>query len=88
MTGSLEKPFMRGQTKAKDPLKHELMRAKVVQVRQQGYITPGHVTSRTHYFCVDKGSSDIRMVYNGTNCGLNECLHAPHYGLLLVKHTL
>ena len=28
------------------------------------------------------------MVYNGTSCGLNACLHAPHYGLLSVKHTL
>jgi hypothetical protein len=88
MTGALAEPFMRKQAKAKDPLKHELMRAKVVQVRQWGYITPGWVTSGTHYFCMDKGTLDIRMVYNGTSCGLNECLHAPHYGLLLVKHTL
>ncbi len=57
-------------------------------MHQRGYITPGHVTSRTHYFCVDKGTSDIRMVYNGTSCRLNACLHAPHYGLLSVKHTL
>ena len=42
------------------------MRAKVVEVRQQGYIKPGNVTSGTHYFCVDKGTLDIRMVYNGT----------------------
>jgi hypothetical protein len=85
---ALKEPFMRKQAKAKDPLKHELMWAKVVQVRQRGYITPGHVTSGTHYFCVDKGTSDIRIVYNGTSCRLNTCLHAPHYGLLLVKHTL
>ncbi len=41
-----------------------------------------------HYFCVPKGTSDICMVYNGTSCGLNACLHAPRYGLLQVKHTL
>ena len=64
------------------------MRAKVVQVRQRNYIRPGAVVSGTHYFCVDKGASDIRMVYNGTSCGLNAFLHAPHYGLLSVKHTL
>jgi hypothetical protein len=86
--GSPEKPFMRKQSKAKDPLKHELMRAKVVQVHQQNYIRPGEVVSGTHYFCVDKGTSDIRMVYNGTSCGLNAHLHAPHYGLLSIKHTL
>ncbi len=37
---------------------------------------------------MEKGTSDIRMVYNGTSCGLNLHLHAPHYGLLSIKHTL
>ncbi len=32
MTGTPGEPFLRKQAKAKDPLKHELMRAKVVQV--------------------------------------------------------
>ncbi len=41
MAGSPEKPFMRKQSKAKDPLKHELMWAKVVQVRQRNYIRLG-----------------------------------------------
>ena len=88
MIDSLDEPFMRKQAKAKDSLKHELMRAKVVEVRQRGYIKPGNVTSETHYFCVDKGTLDIRMVYNGTSCGLSTCLHASHYELLLVKYTL
>jgi hypothetical protein len=88
MTGTFGTPLMRKQSKARDPHKHELMRAKVVQVRQQGYIKPGMVVSGTHYFCVDKGTSDIRMVYNGTSCGLKAQLYAPHCGLLLVKHTL
>jgi hypothetical protein len=88
MMGSPDKPFMRKQSKAKDPLKHELMRAKVVQVCQWNYIRPGEVVSRTHYFCKDKGTSYIRMVYNGTSCGLNAHLRAPHYGLLSVTHTL
>ena len=88
MTGTPGEPFLRKQAKAKDPLKHELMRAKVVQVRRRGYIRTGAVTSGTHYFCVDKGETDIRMVYNGTSCGLNAYLHAPHYGLLSVKHTM
>jgi hypothetical protein len=88
MTGTLGTPFLRKQAKARDPLKHELMNAKVVQVQQWGYITPGKVVSGTHYFCVDKGTLNIRMVYNGTSCGLNAYLHAPRYGLLQVKHTL
>ena len=79
MMGTPGKPFLREQSKAKDPLKHELMRNKVVQVQRRGYIKPGEVTSGTHYFCVDKGEMDIRMVYNVTGCGLNACLYAPHY---------
>ncbi len=35
----------------------------------------------TNFFSVDKGATDIRMVYNGTSCGLNNILHAPHFGL-------
>jgi len=88
MIGALYEPFTQKQAKAKDSLKYKLMRAKVVQVRQQGYIKPGNFTSGMHYFCVDKEMSDIRMVYNSTSCGLSTCLHAPHYGLLSVKHTL
>ena len=88
MTRALETPFLRKQAKARDAEQHELMRAKVVQVRQRGYISTGEVVSGTHYFCVTKGTTDIRMVYNGTSCGLNACLHAPRYGLLQVKHTL
>jgi hypothetical protein len=88
MMGALETPFMRKQAKARDPLKHELMWVKAVQVRQRGYIKPGEVVSGTHYFCMDKVTSDIRMVYNGTSCSVNTCLYTPHYGLLSVKHTL
>jgi len=37
---------------------------------------------------VDKGDTDIRMVYNGTSCGLNDILYAPHFGLPTVCATL
>jgi hypothetical protein len=72
----------------KDPAKHEMMQAKVVQVCKQGYILPGKVVGGTHYFCVVKGADDIRMVYNSTSCGLNDVLWALHFGLLTVKQTL
>jgi hypothetical protein len=64
------------------------MRAKVVQVRKRGYIPPGKIFWGTHYFCVDKGLDDIRIVYNSTSCGLNEVLWAPRFGLPTVKQTL
>jgi len=80
--------FLQLQKGHKDPAKHELMRAKVVQVRKQGYILPGKVVGGTHYFCVNKGEDDIRMVYNGTSCGLNDVLWAPRFGLPTVKQPL
>ena len=64
------------------------MREKVVQVRKRGYILPGKITGGTQFFCVDKGVDDIRMVYNGTSCGLNEVLWAPRFGLPTVRQTL
>jgi hypothetical protein len=80
--------FLKPQKRHRDPAKHKLMRAKVVQVQKWGYILPGKVIGGTHYFCVDKGLEDIRMVYNGTNCGLNKILWAPRFGLPTVKQTL
>ena len=64
------------------------MRKKVVQVRKWGYISSGPVASGTHYFSVPKGLDDIRMVYNGMSCRLNDVLWAPRFGLPTVKQTL
>lgn len=86
-TGSFGE-FTKPQHPAKDPNQHELMRAKVVKVRKQGYIETGSVISLLHFFCVPKGSTDIRMVYNGTGCGLNESVWSPHFGLPTVRHTI
>jgi hypothetical protein len=79
---------MKLQKRHRDPAKHDLMRAKLVQVRIRGYISPGQVSGETHYFCVGKGLDNIRMVYNGTSCGLNNALWAPQFGLPAVKQTL
>jgi hypothetical protein len=87
-TGIPGPPFLRAQSKHKEPTKHELMRAKVVKVRTLDYIRPGEVISGTHFFSVDKGETDIQMVYNGTSCGLNDRLYAPHFGLPTVRETL
>jgi hypothetical protein len=76
------------QKKHRDPVQHELMRNKILEVRKRGYISPGPVLSGTHYFCVPKGLDDVRMVYNGTSCGLNDVLFAPRFGLPTVRHTL
>ena len=69
-------PFLQPQSKHKDPAKQELMRAKVVKVQRMEYIKAGRIASGTSFFSVDKGVTDIWMVYNGTSCGLNEsCTH-------------
>ncbi len=88
LTGDFGPPFLRAQKRHKDPVKHELMRAKVVKVRRLDYIRTGGVVSGTHFFSVDKGATDIRMVYNGTSCGLNDILHAPRFSLPTVRETL
>ena len=53
----------------------------MVEVRKIGHIRPGHVAGGTHYFCVDKGLDDIKIVYNGTSCILNKVLRAPRFSL-------
>lgn len=55
--------------------------AKLQNVRDKQYITKGEVYSLTSYFCVPKGESDIRMVYDTTKSGLNKSLWAPNFGL-------
>ena len=63
-----------------------LVQSKVNPVRIRDYIEVGEVVSLAHYFYVPKGDTDIRMVYNGTSCGLNDCLFAPHFGLPYIEH--
>jgi hypothetical protein len=66
--------FLKPQKRHRDAASHELMHKKVVQVRKRGYISSRPVVSGTHYFSVPKGLDGIRMVYNGTSCGLNDVL--------------
>ncbi len=55
--------------------------AKLAQVRLRHYVQPGPVVSLTDYFDVPKGEDDLRMVYNGTSCGLNDMLWSPSFWL-------
>ncbi len=70
LTGIFGAPYLKAQSRHKDSAKHKLMRAKVVNVRRRDYIQAGEVVSGTSFFSVDKGATDIWMVYNGTSCGL------------------
>lgn len=61
---------------------------KVSKVRERLYINVGPVMSLMHWFYVPKGDADIRMVYNGTASGINECLFAPHFGLPTIQYVV
>jgi len=75
----------RFQRPQKAPKFEDLLKVaeKLWNVRMKFYIRPGSVRSLSHYFHVGKGEpgpdSDIRMVYNGTGCGLNKALWAPSF---------
>ena len=61
---------------------------KLEKVRQRRYIAPGFVTSLTFFFPVQKGMSDIQMVYDGTISSLNECMWVPRFPLPNVNSHL
>jgi hypothetical protein len=76
------------QTKSKNDSMNQIMKTKLKNVRDKGYIAPGHVQSVTSFFGVEKDKVDIRMVYNGTSSGLNEAVWAPWFCLPTVENHL
>ena len=84
LTGSFGPPYL-PQSKHKDPAKQELMRAKEVKVWRLEYIKAEKIKSGTSFFSVDKGAMDIRIVYNGTSCGLNDIVTPLASGCLLYE---
>ena len=80
-------PFRRPQNGPDSTETAELVRDKVLPVRLKEYIERGDVNSLLHYFWVPKGDSDIRMVYDGSGCGLNDIIWAAHFGLPTVRNT-
>ena len=71
--------FVKRQNCPIKPEDGELVRKKVVPVRLSNYIEVGSVVNPIHYFYARKGLFDVRMVYNGTGCGLNDSIWAPHF---------
>ena len=57
------------------------IKEKLDDVRQKKYVGPGQWKATMNYFAVPKGETDIRMVYDGTKSGLNDCLYAPWFPL-------
>jgi hypothetical protein len=77
-------PRFQGPARPPDPAKKHLILAKLKKILDRGYVvTPDSVDfikSLMDFFDVEK-DSDIRLVYNGTSCGLNEALWAPNFFL-------
>jgi hypothetical protein len=68
------------QPKPVDDVRAALVREKLDKVRERKYIEPGEVRSLTGFFDVPKaGGTDIRLVYDASKCGLNDCVWAPNY---------
>ncbi len=66
----------------------EKIKEKLRKVRERRYLQPGPIKALTSFFTVPKGDDDIRVVYNGTKSGLNDCLWAPWFRLPTVEQHL
>jgi len=76
--------------KPKQPIFDKIL-SKVTKAINRNYmrITPkAKVNNLIDYFGVAKGESDIRVVFNGTSCGLNDQVWAPNFWLPTAKSMI
>jgi len=63
--------------------------SKIKKALQRNYLKlvndPKQVHNVIDYFGVAKGESDVRVVFNGTSCGLNDAVWAPNFWLPTAK---
>ena len=73
----------------KDQASKERAGKKLQKVLNRGYIDPDTVVqSLMSFFYVPKGEDDIRMVYDGTKCGLNDVVWVPSFFLPTMESHL
>jgi hypothetical protein len=61
---------------------HDLMKSKLSKVRERRCIQASDdIDSLISFFAVPKGEDDVRMVYDGTKSGLNDCIWVPRFPL-------
>jgi hypothetical protein len=80
ISGELE-PWRRAQRGHRDPTKTHQVKSKLDKIRKRGYVEAGYVESLISFSDVEKGSDDIRMVYDGSASGLDDLLWAPWFHL-------
>ena len=72
--------YLEGQPRDRDPSSKALTEEKLQKVIDRGYLENKElIVSLTSFFSVPKGESDIRMVYDGTKCGLNGSVWVPTF---------
>ena len=59
----------------------KLVSSNIGTMVSKSYLKPGFLRTSLHYFAVPKGDDDIRVVFDGTSCGLNETLWSPNFFL-------
>ena len=64
------------------------MKEKLRKVMDRKYISKGVVRSLINCFAVEKGSDDIRLVYDGTKSKLNASVFAPNFYLPFLDSVL
>jgi hypothetical protein len=71
----------RGSRNQRGPAKYKapLLASKLDKVIERQYIRKGPVKAFIDYFEVPKGPDDIRVVYHGSNSGLNAQLCTPRF---------
>jgi len=72
--------YSKPQQRHTNPTTKPLVESKLQKVIDRGYLDNDQViVSLTSFFPVDKGEDDIRMVYDGTKCGLNDSVWVPSF---------
>ena len=80
--------YMVPQRDVDDPRRKQLVVSKLNKVLDRRYLGKGIVKSLTAFFDVPKGAEDIRMVYDGTVNGFNDCIEVPRFGMPTLRSHL
>ena len=77
-------PVNLNRTTLQDPAKSKLIFSKLEKYLQRGYLimeNPANLCNYIDYFAAPKGDNDIRVVFNGTSCGLNHATWCSRFWL-------
>ena len=80
----IQGPLPQGRRTKRIKMKSEvraIVANKIAGMVKRCYIEEGHVSSSLDYFAVPKGDADVRVVFDGSSCGLNKVLWAPNFYL-------